>query len=372
MKKFYCFAILLALSLGANAQFVAKKTLFTDSGFFVPKQFSYNGNTHIIGIVEEGDDWDIEYTFEAYNPDFEVERSFRVNFPDYNLSYETQSRKLKVTNIYVDRREIITIYDEQSSTSRPWTGTWEEAKSWVASNFPSEFKAIEGSCRFLPVDEREYFNYYTYGDLYPIRYIKWNSEGTISFIFPDYEEAPVGEWESIGSGSENPYDLIEYLSFVDLDDNSYPSPRFFFTQTLFNSDEKYEYLLAAFEGGDEIEEFDTNGDGINDYRRIMHGKRKGYNVVSEDGTILYKIDFEIENIIRVGGKIYLVSLAEEDDDLITFWSIDDDPDAVTQVKSISTFPKQIFSTDGRKLPDVRRGINIVRDTDGSVKKKLFK
>ena len=176
----------------------------------------------------------------------------------------------------------------------------------------------------------------------------------------------------LGGHTDGEYDEPKYLSLVDLDDNSYPSTEFIFSQTLFNSDEKYEYLYPAFEAEDEIVEEDTNGDGINDLRRIIHGKQKGYNVVSEDGSILYKIDFEIENIIRFGGRIYLVSPDEEDDDMVTFWSIDGDPDAVTQVKSVSTFPKQIFSTDGRKLPDVRRGINIVRDTDGSVKKKLFK
>ena len=371
MKKFYCFAILLALSLGANAQFVAKKTLFTDSGFFVPKQFSYNGNTHIIGVSEEGYDEDANVTMEAYNPDFEVERSFRLIFPDIIQDYEIQRRKMTIKSTVLSS-ENITVYNEQSGTNQLWTGTWEEAKSWAANNAPFAVEPQDGPLLFFPVDESEYYEYWTYGKRYPMRYLMWNYNGTLSLILLGYNMEPIGEWESVGSGSENPYDLIEYLSFVDLDDNSYPSPRFFFTQTLFNSDEKYEYLIAAYEGGDEVEEYDTNGDGINDYRRISHGKKKGYNVVSEDGSILYKIDFEIENIIRLGGRIYLVSYAEEDDDMVTFWSLDGDPDAVTQVKSVSTFPKQIFSIDGRKLPETRRGINIVRDTDGSVKKKLFK
>ena len=268
MKKFYCFAILLALSLSANAQFVEKKTLFTDSGLIIPKMFSYDGNTHIIGVAGEDEDSDSKYWLEVYNGDFETVRTFSVTIPEYTISYDIQTRKMEVTSTY-DRDEIIVVYNEQSGTSQPWTGTWEEAKSWVASNYPSEFEAEESAHRLLPVDYRDYFNYYSYGKQYPCRYIKWTSEGAIYIVFTEYEEAPTGEWQNFGLGYEGEeYDEPEYLSFVDLDDNSYPSTKFIFSQTLFNSDEKYEYLYAAFEDGDEVEEYDTNGDGINDYRRI--------------------------------------------------------------------------------------------------------
>ena len=374
MKKFYCFAILLVLSLGANAQFVAKKTLLTESGLIVPKVFSYDGNTHIIGLTGEDEDIDSKYWLEVYNGDFDAVHSFSITIPEYKISYELQTRKMEVKRTQV-RDEVITVYNEQSGTNQPWTGTWEEAKSWAADNAPFEVEPEESSRRLLPVDGNYYFNYYSYGKACPYRYIMWTSEGRLYFVLADYEETPTGEWQTIGGlggYTDGEYDEPKYLSLVDLDDNSYPSTEFIFSQTLFNSDEKYEYLYPAFEAEDEIVEEDTNGDGINDLRRIIHGKQKGYNVVSEDGSILYKIDFEIENIIRFGGRIYLVSPDEEDDDMVTFWSIDGDPDAVTQVKSVSTFPKQIFSIDGRKLPETHRGINIVRDTDGSVKKRLFK
>jgi hypothetical protein len=85
-----------------------------------------------------------------------------------------------------------------------------------------------------------------------------------------------------------------------------------FSQTFFNDDEKFEYVCYKSEvsiGSDEvyvvsgwggfsisdvfgITGSDRDGDGEEDYRYTVYGvHRKGFEVISEDGSVLYSFDF---------------------------------------------------------------------------------
>lgn len=62
----------------------------------------------------------------------------------------------------------------------------------------------------------------------------------------------------------------------------------------------------------------------------------------------------------------------DDDDSIPYystWVIDTrDPSAVNAVEAINAVPQEIYSIDGRKLNGLQKGINIIRMSDGSIKK----
>lgn len=85
------------------------------------------------------------------------------------------------------------------------------------------------------------------------------------------------------------------------------------TQTLFNSDEKFEYILPKYRFVEEVEEYDNTGDNKADDRRIY--KRiytSGIEVVSQDGNVVYSFDFgkeyeeEIDiKVVLWGDKTYL-------------------------------------------------------------------
>lgn len=85
------------------------------------------------------------------------------------------------------------------------------------------------------------------------------------------------------------------------------------TQTLFNSDEKFEYILPKYRFVEEVEEYDETGDNKADVRYIYNRiYTSGIEVVSQDGNVVYSFDFgkEYEDEIDIkvvlwGDKTYL-------------------------------------------------------------------
>ena len=93
----------------------------------------------------------------------------------------------------------------------------------------------------------------------------------------DIYDANLQKVYSINKNSDFETRKAQTISFADWDQNSYPDYSFYFTQTLFNDDEKYEYVTAHYSS-----EFDTYG----------NPKIDGFNIVSDDGTILQTVIFD--------------------------------------------------------------------------------
>lgn len=156
-------------------------------------------------------------------------------------------------------------------------------------------------------------------------------------------------------------------SVMDLDSNSYLYCSFSASQTLFNTDEKYEYMLPLYE------------DPEADYPKTI-----GFRVMSEDGTELQSISFDLPNtektyfdddmyVLKINGKYYLVFMGEVgDEDITIFYSIN--PQS-TEIKAVANIPASFvgnYSLDGRRQGKMQRGVNILRESDGTAKKVLVK
>ena len=154
--------------------------------------------------------------------------------------------------------------------------------------------------------------------------------------------------------------------YRDFDGNSFPtdndSGTFYLTQTLFNDDEKFEYIRNSSEGG--------------------------FEIVSEDGTVLQTcknddLDGGPFNIYRMNGKLYLgapcyADLIEDDKgdyvvldkgDYECLYKIDKQTTRIKRVAEIPV-PTTRYSVAGYQLPSTQSGVNIVRQEDGTVKKVL--
>ena len=147
-------------------------------------------------------------------------------------------------------------------------------------------------------------------------------------------------------------------SFLDLDDNSAPNSSSEVTQTLFNADEKYEYVMPI--------------------------KDIGFRVVSEDGTELQSITFDVTDpylwddgfyLMKINGKFYMLFEVDSKSESVTytiFYSINPQTNEVKAVKNIPGKFAGRFSLDGRRQEKMQRGVNIVRQSDGTAKKVLVK
>ena len=137
---------------------------------------------------------------------------------------------------------------------------------------------------------------------------------------------------------------------TDYDNGSYVDRSLYATQTLFNTDEKFEFVVAV-----------KNNDG----------EITGIKIMSEDNTILQTIMFEEDyrwlelRLIKINNKKYL-NLGNY------FYRIDAETSSVKPVSALPVSVVRNYSIDGRPQPTPRRGINISRQSDGTVKKYVVR
>lgn len=190
------------------------------------------------------------------------------------------------------------------------------------------------------------------------------------------------EWETI---DERDYDFqggyMENLYVYDIDGNAFSDDHsFFLSQTLFNTDEKFEYVTPKYEEIVGIyNEQDNDDDGVIDHRTIRHEwKQTGINIMSEDGAVLQSIQVEpIQGeikILKIGDKLYLWggNRNSEGEYENVFYRIDKQSTKLERVSSMPASAPRFFSIDGRRQTRMKHGVNIVRKSDGSVSKILVK
>ena len=154
--------------------------------------------------------------------------------------------------------------------------------------------------------------------------------------------------------------VVEYINFYDWDQDSYPDAAFLFSQTLFNDDEKYEYVTDHYSS-----ELDSYGNTQID----------GFNIVSEDGTILQTVLFEKKtsyinsvDVWKIEGKIYFkVSTSS----YCNFYEIE--KGAATAVRQVSSLPvspdNSIYNLNGQKMKNVTANGVYIQNGQKKVVKK---
>ena len=189
------------------------------------------------------------------------------------------------------------------------------------------------------------------GESLPVLYFVWKDESIIVHYI-EYTTSYTGEWVKTTENYSDDSGLVGFSvqtigSSVDAEDTYCIA-----TQTLFNNDAKWEFLRKVYEeciveNNWETYEEDRDEDGEIDYKRTRYeNKVKGYEIVSEDGTVLATIDAPLSddknpdvNLLLWGEDAFLAlttwKYMEEDDTeyLTTIYSIDKNKTRVTKVAS---------------------------------------
>ena len=228
-----------------------------------------------------------------------------------------------------------------------------------------------------------YHQSYNYGKQYPILKFAWNkSENTLMAIGTKYEESYTGEW-SQGLKEDSYSEENEWLWDVQMfpfcvgeiigegDDWGINA-----TQTLFNNDEKWEFLRPVYtEVISNTRERDRDDDGEIDYKEITYRDRlKAYEIVSEDGNVLSSFlvpegDYYDPRLILWDGETYfgicVEKKIEEDDytedylyeEYMVIYSIDKN---ASSVKKIASTPAMRVSP---ALAERNSTINVTLDAE---------
>jgi len=358
--------ITLSVAAAAWGQTFESKEMPKNYGIIL-KPLAYEGKSSIV-IWSEDD----ENTVDVYDSNLEKVRSFTITPSSYQQVRTEQLRKYEVK-------------EKSKEMEMIEPGYWGDATSYVENGHGDFLESIidEGNHTIIPkYDMYSYLKYNRYGYLYPKIYYKWNpteedpNYGTLYKVTVEYEEVPTDEWETIKEENNtitigmNNLSLFDY--YIDYDNNVFYDG-YYFTQTLFNTDEKIEYILPLYEDSENI--FESYDSERGDMRIIISGTiQTGYKVVNEDGATLFTISDRDRNldypiIEKLGNKTYMVSYAY---DHTTWYLIDQQSSSIESVKRIPTGKSQIYSVDGRKLNNTQRGINIIRKDDGSSTKQLIR
>ncbi|MDE5999911.1 MAG: hypothetical protein K2H04_07570, partial [Bacteroidaceae bacterium] len=366
MRKLYLCAIIMAMSVTSNAQ-TSHKTI--SGGLSVtPKSLTYDNKACVVSVSDDGE-------VSVYDDDLELIRSFTLHQEKYPVEHETQERKAEVeATFHVGENWYLW------ETGEDWIGTWEQAKDLFADSISNGVLEEKIHSQFWPTKESAYWKMEKYGKQHPRYYYQWNAEdGTISCVSVSYREAAyTGDWETINKEELNyGYGGVDRVSMYDYDNNSYPDEPIVFTQTLFNTDEKFEYIESMYEATEVIYEYDRDYDGEPDQREIYHGwKSVGFRIMSEDGKVLQTISCDDASsndrcIYKLNDKLYLVMYNYDAEETV-FYKIDQQTTSVNRVKAMPASAKLIYSLDGCQQPTMQRGVNIVRDGDGAVRKIMKK
>lgn len=158
---------------------------------------------------------------------------------------------------------------------------------------------------------------------------------------------------------------------------AFDEQRLFLTQTLFNEDDKFEYLYETMEVKETAQyESDRDGNGMVDEVTTSYMPvETGLEVRQDDGTVLFRHDYaDMNNVMgtgvmlyRVGGKAYLVIQErgymdglEELYNSYTIYSIDSKASKITELKrssSVRAYPNPARKGEmvTMELPDAGGG-----------------
>lgn len=328
--RIFIFLITMTLSVAANA-LVEKKTIKgKDLGqvYVVPRPFTYGDNTYF--AIKQ----DVEYSY----PDFGSYdgKGTIVNIDLVYDIYNDDIEKIKsiASGYYQERLEI----EQYQRYSILQASTWKEAKEKMKDNpYYSIITEID--------DSQHRFNT-EHGD---DGYLFWDStKGKVYVLIANYW------WKPYESHEKNDRPVI--IRYVDYDDVTSSNQEFIFSQTLFNDDEDFEFIVPTYNTVTGNINDDKNGDGFIDEDDFTYYKVTGFDIVSEGGNVLHNIKVDIDainydnhlTIMKLNGKIYLVVKCNSE---IVFYRIEKSSVNGVRINQVHTLPANntLYNLKGQKV-----------------------
>lgn len=325
-KKLLMAMMLLTVSITISAQ--TKKEVFEGYSSFrmTPADYSVGNKSSLYfynfdGYYIYGSE---APTFYIYDSNFTKQKTIEVPVTPVSYYSQTQER---------ERGQVVKKMDDNSgeekiSTWDPNTGdevfefTTESAENYIKERYGSEIRTKEETSEaiiFYLTDEYSYFRYENYGYQYPERYFKY--EKSTSFLYEcndSYSEAwtYTDTWKEPVREDNQTYAAPMSISRIsDVDTKS-----FRLSQTLFNTDNAYEYVMPIIT----TETFEEQEMGWDDAKQQEVVVRKitgtttrvsGLKIVNENGATVNTITFDSNfgvyfttsgiDMIDLDGNIYL-------------------------------------------------------------------
>ena len=345
MKHFITTALLAMSFAGVQAQ--GFKNIETRGGdgvyeelHIIPQEFSYNKQTSIYAVRNEKNYYgEYQYYYSYF---------FDVYDDSFNKLKTTPSMAQILTQTIITRSRSEDVPEKVNEEKRLWYENITEeyacdrARSFMGGILKTD--TIGNEIYYYPSSSSRYLNFNTYQYNYPVVYCKYNKEEKILYQVDCIYKVYSGEWvESTEEYNDyvNRFPRVEYNTAQGSVDAS-------LTQTFYNDDEKYEYLVYTIGISELSEEKDRDNDGEVDEIYIYKiPYAKGFTIMNEDGETLSSVDFDenfrlydsysvLINIMLINGKKYISfpgSIVSDDQEISVraIYSIDSNNSGIRKV-----------------------------------------
>lgn len=329
-----------ACALSVNAQSLK---LESNSGFgLVPATMTANGKARITAVADDG--------LHIYNTNFIQEKVVSDERGEYSSGYRSETAEVSVTGAKV-RHFAVQNLRAQINGEEVSASTLEEARGKVATLFENmgmndyavEIFNIEGHSFIFayPNNEWSYSNSFYMYDLFGKQYPGGGSFGgslyglgddgylhyaTISYD-PVYDASGAVWTVDVNSVYSNSEDVATDIGYKNADTGAAGEDlEICFTQTLFNSDDKWEYIVEKRDGGtlEYVSSYSVEQTGLPGGKVLLRREVQvkspvtGLKIYSDDGAVVATISADyvstpesyvsimrVSGIWRIDGKHYL-------------------------------------------------------------------
>ena len=283
-------------------------------------EFSYQGK---VALYSSAKDENRNQIFSIYDDNIELSKTITIPYEPYT-TYKKIDELARVDTVLLYRSDstLVTEYPYEDETGKE---VWVQMQSWTAEDVR---EMLNRQGRIFEEETKNgiiyfYVDYFykqeIYGTLYPHGYFCLFPDQKLYAINSDWQssysysgELIEGEFEEHYTNNRN---YLENFDYDNYDENYAHVYCPYLNQTLFNDDEKFEYIVPIIEESTPyVHEYDRDHDGIVDRWETMTSFRSsGFYVKSEDGTILQTIKYEdgyygdVFQIFKINGKVYTSS-----------------------------------------------------------------
>ena len=369
MRKFFVLQTLLVAALTCFSQ--TKVTEEMDLGYpdrnalSIPKEFTYD-NTPLLTMYDNTEDRNLL----VYDEDINLIKTINIRQEktfNYQLLYQDEEREVTAVNATETEQTLNVTYEQWIiQQSRVDPSFSEEKVSITKEANGDSLIIVDLTNPYVPI-EQLYFNYNYFGKQYPKRY--WRSKGGLMYQYTITYTVTYGDWHSVGTRTENRQETLRRIQLCNINLN-YGDGRanYYFeaSQTLFNDDEEFEYIIPKYElsangstgssSSEPIIEPSYGEETIETHRStIISGKSKlalvGFQVVTADGNIVSDLLFDngfsasvypnYAYVITIGSKTYLAFEGYMNDKRCTvFYAID--RNGTNKIKKVNAAPARMM------------------------------
>ena len=332
-----------------ESDYLGSSSLIEPNNFFIPKEFTYNSTPLLEFCVNEGE----TYKYSVYDENVNLVSTMNVNKniqSEYKKTYLIQEREILSVEKTSDNSESVgktfkqfiqhETYLNPNLTPENYEDFFKIQKTEAGDSLIF-LKEINFNDFYIRIEDY-YFLFDKFGLTYPKIYFRCTNDIMYKCV-ADYK-AEYGDWKTVDTKEESDINSNStlHLGFLDLNNTNFCSIKFRLTQTLFNSDSGFEYLMPKMSLVD-IPETESGYEPINEYRRrvlVRDLRMVGFQVYDEHGITIKDIDFDTDfssspyavYVVAIGDKTYLSFYSSQKG--VLFYNIDRGSTNIQRVKNV--------------------------------------